>query len=359
MSILSSVVLVNLVVAAITALIVTWLSIPFYIKLVSKIGLKGIDQQKEGKPELATSGGIPAFSGLMLGVMVFILLTAFSNGFNDIHVIKQKMFLLAGVLAIGIITVVGLFDDIYMKKIEARKRSDTVEKRHGLKQWLKPLLTFFGAIPLIVVMAGSTLLGIPLIGTVDFGIFYPLVLIPLAVICVSNATNMLAGFNGLEAGLMVVASFTLAVFCFLWGRLEGAVIALTLCFASLAFLKFNWFPAKILPGDSLTYFLGGAFVTAVIIGDVERFGMLIFLPWVVEAILKLRGRFNVRSFGDLQKDGTLKAPYPKIYSLTHIVMLLPEKLWGKRLKEKQVVMVLIAFEVILCIALFLFYQLTL
>lgn len=49
---------------------------------------------------------------------------------------------------------------------------------------------------------------LPFVGTVDFWIFYPLVLVPLGV---TGAANMLAGFNGLEVGLEVIAMGSLAV----------------------------------------------------------------------------------------------------------------------------------------------------
>ena len=156
---------------------------------------------------------------------------------------------------------------------------------------------------------------------------------------------------------MLVASFFLGLFTLLYGTFEGAVIAFAL-FASLAaFLWFNWYPSKILPGDSLTYYIGGAFVAAVVIGNVEKFGILIFLPWIVESFLKLRAKFNARSFGDLQTDGTIKAPYEKIYSLTHVVMKLPGWLGRKKgFKENQVALALVGFELLYCLALFGFYS---
>jgi UDP-N-acetylglucosamine--dolichyl-phosphate N-acetylglucosaminephosphotransferase len=344
---------VNLIISALISGLIAFLLIPAFMRVMNNMGITGIDQQKVNKPSLPTSGGLPVFAGLLMGVMAFIFLTSFFDGDNS--ALQLKMNLLAGVLSIGIITVIGFFDDIYMKKEEVKSRSDTVEKRHGLRQWMKPLLTFFGALPLMVVMAGTSTMGVPFFGVVEFGVLYPLLLIPLAVICVSNTANMLAGTNGLEAGLMVIASFALGIFAFANGRVEASVIAFTLCLALLAFLRFNWFPSKILPGDSLTYLAGGAFVTAVILGNVEKFGIIIFLPWIIEALLKLRGRFNVRSFGDLHADGTIKAPYDKIYSLTHVFMLLPEKLWGKRLKENQVTLGLLLLEAVVCLLAFSFY----
>ena len=190
---------------------------------------------------------------------------------------------------------------------------------------------------------------IPFLGQINFGIIYPLVLVPIAVVCVANATNMLAGMNGLEAGLGFVATLSVGVFALLRGQIEGAIIALILSVSLLAFLKWNWWPAKILPGDSLTYLTGAGFVTAVVLANVETFGIVVFIPWIVEAFLKLRGRFRVSSLGILQKGGTLKSQYGKIYSLTHVVMK------SGKFKEKQVTSILIGAEIIICAIAFLMF----
>jgi UDP-N-acetylglucosamine--dolichyl-phosphate N-acetylglucosaminephosphotransferase len=85
----------------------------------------------------------------------------------------------------------------------------------------------------------------------------------------------------------------------------------------------------------------------VILGNSERFAILLFLPWIIEALLKLRGRFAVRSFGDLQKDGTVKAPYDKIYSLTHVAMKLPEWLKLKKKFTAEQVTAVLLFLIVL------------
>ncbi|MCH7535807.1 MAG: glycosyl transferase family 4, partial [Bacteroidetes bacterium] len=61
-------------------------------------------------------------------------------------------------------------------------------------------LTIPIAIPLIVVNAGVSDITLPFIGSVDFGILFPLLIVPIMIIFTTNAFNMLAGFNGLEAG---------------------------------------------------------------------------------------------------------------------------------------------------------------
>jgi len=117
-----------------------------------------------------------------------------------------------------------------------------------------------------------------------------------------------------------------------------------------------------LPGDSLTYFAGAVFVSAAVAANVERFAFYAFLPWIIEAFLKLRGKFAVRSYGDLQNDGSIKSPYKKIYSLTHAVMKLGERLGKgkvisrKGFTEKQVALILVGGEAVLVITLLFLLQ---
>ncbi len=307
-------------------------------KFLERVGILGIDQQKPEKPRIATSGGVLVISGVLLSGFLFIgVNTFFLNKTTNLS------YLLAAYNSILIITMVGFLDDINMRASPIKNKGLN-SHRIGLKQWQKPLLTLPAAIPLMAVRAGDTTMSLPFLGDVEFGIFYPLILIPLAVVFVSNATNMLAGMNGLEAGLGFTSILTLGVYAFSIGSTEAAIIALTASFGLLAFLKYNWYPAKFLPGDSLTYLIGACFVSVVIIGNMERFGIIIFMPWIIEFFLKLRSKFKARSLGNLQKDGTLSAPYKNIYSLTHLVMK------GGRLKEYQITSLLLIIEIAICIA---------
>ena len=91
--------------------------------------------------------------------------------------------------------------------------------------------------------------------------------------------------------------------------------------ALLGFLKYNWVPAKILSGDSIQYLLGSVVASAVILGNMEKAGLFLMIPFGIELLLKLRGRLNVHCMGKLRKDGKLDPPYgKKIYSWAHIIM---------------------------------------
>jgi len=329
----------SLTIAIIASFFATLAIMPKMILFLQKIRMVGIDIQKKNRPKIAEMGGPSIVFGFLSGIFLYIWIKVFLyGGIEDIG----TMF--AGIMTIMIITLVGVFDDL---SILMRSRKGF--KRIGLKQWQKPLLTLVAAVPLMAIMAGSSAMSIPLVGIVDFGIWFPLILIPLAIVGASNATNMLAGMNGLEAGLGVVILSSLGIYSYFLGAITAAVIAFTLVAALLAFLKFNWYPAKIMPGDSSTYLIGSAVATVAIIGNIEKFAILAFLPWFIEFILKARSGMKAENFGSIQKDGTLRAPSKKNYSLTHVVMHL-----GK-FKESQIVSILILAEAVLCAFLLWYY----
>jgi UDP-N-acetylglucosamine--dolichyl-phosphate N-acetylglucosaminephosphotransferase len=160
---------------------------------------------------------------------------------------------------------------------------------------------------------------------------------------------MISGMNGLEAGLGIIYLSGLGIFTFILGKETLSLIAFSAVFALIGFLKYNWYPAKIMPGDSLVYFIGAVAASIVILGNIEKFATIAFIPWFIELILKLRVKLNAENFGILQKDGTLKPLYKKIYSLTSLFMHI-----GK-FKEKQIVMLILLFETFFVILAFLVY----
>ena len=306
-------------------------------KFLFRVGIRGTDQQKAAKPLLPTSAGLIVIVGFLAGIFFYI-------GFNTfvLHEEANLAILFAASFSIIIITFIGFFDDINISptmKLDKGVR----DIRIGLKQWQKPLLVLPAALPLMAVKAGVTQMTIPFVGAVNLGILYPLLIIPIAVIFVANATNMLAGMNGMEAGLGFLTTISMGIYASIFGQTEAAIISFAAAGALLAILFFNWYPAKILPGDSLTFLIGASIVSAMVIGNMEKFAMLIFTPWIIEFFLKMRLKFKARSLGDLQLNGTLKAPYKKIYSWTHIWMRLGVN------TEKKIALSMILLEIILII----------
>jgi len=337
--------MITVIVSALASFFVALIVTPLMIKFLYKVGIVGIDQHKKNKPVISSSGGICVTIGVLVGLLTFIGLETFITGFSS-----NVVDLLAIISSVLIVTLVGIFDDlnIVSKKVVTKNIKDI---RVGLPQWAKPLLTLPAAVPLMVISAGSSQVNLPLIGLIDMGIFYPLFLIPIGVVGASNAINMLGGFNGLEAGMGIVYMFGIGLFALITQN-QIAILFLVTAATLLAFIKFNWFPAKILPGDSLTYLLGAILAAGVIVGNMERLGIIIMIPFFIELFLKARSKFNASSLGRVGKDGTIENVYDrKVYSLTHIVMNIG------RFTEKQITVIFISIEalfVLLGFSLYLF-----
>jgi UDP-N-acetylglucosamine--dolichyl-phosphate N-acetylglucosaminephosphotransferase len=324
----------SILVASLIAFVATFILTAFMKNYLFDSGMIATDMNKKGKPKLPTSGGIAVVFGFLIGIMSYV--------FAATYVLKAHLDLIeifGATTSILLGGLIGFLDDIHIK---AKKELATGirDTRIGLKQWQKLILTFLIPIPFMVVQIENSTVWIPFVGIVNVGILYPLIILPLAIIFMANAVNMLAGLNGLEAGLGCVASLGIGIFSIFYGRAEGTLIAFILFASLLAFLFFNKYPAKILPGDSLTYMEGVALASAVILANVEKFGVVVFIPWLIEFILKARSKMKASSLGKIRKDGTLAPPYgKKIYSLTHFAMNI------KKVKEWEAALYIILLEV--------------
>ena len=203
-----------LLLSAVISFFTVYFIAPSMKKFLERIDIIGTDMQKPGKPKMATSAGMIVMTGIVLGGFFFIGVNSF---ILNLPINLQEI--LAAYCSILIMVIIGFMDDINIRK-KPRKIKGIHDYRIGLKQWQKPLLTLPAAIPLMAVSAGVTSMSIPFLGMVDFGAIYPLILIPLAVVVVSNATNMLAGTNGLEAGLGFFSMLGLGIYAFIFGRLS-------------------------------------------------------------------------------------------------------------------------------------------
>lgn len=318
------------IISFLIAFLATLIAIPIWIRKAKAIGLVGKDIHKLQKSEIAEAGGIVVIFAAVLGIFVYFFINTFI-----IKVEFKFIEMLAATITLILAGFIGFIDDILGWK-------------RGLKQFYKFLLSIPIAIPLAVVNAGTSDMNLPFIGIVDFGLIFPLIIIPITIIFSTNAFNMLAGYNGLEAGNGIIILSTLAFLIWGAGDFSSAVLALIMVASLVAFLFFNKNPSRIFPGDTLTYSVGAFIASIAIIGNAEKALFLLFIPYTIEFILKARGKFKVESFAKLEKDGTLTQPNEKFYSLTH------EKIWlikkfKKRVYENEVVYSIWLLEIILAL----------
>ncbi len=116
---------------------------------------------------------------------------------------------------------------------------------------------------------------------------FGLVLTFLWIVGITNAFNLLDNMDGLSAGTATIVALCLAVSGLMTGNDLVTTLAASVCGASLGFLIFNFYPAKIFMGDSGSLFLGFTLAALAITGKGEYttnifFAMLI--PVLVLAI---------------------------------------------------------------------------
>jgi UDP-N-acetylglucosamine--dolichyl-phosphate N-acetylglucosaminephosphotransferase len=206
----------------------------------------------------------------------------------------------------------------------------------------------------MVINAGVSMINLPFLGSVSLGILYPLLLIPLAVVAVTTTFNFLAGYNGLEASQGIIMLSALAIATYLTGNAWLSVILLFFVASLFGFYIFNNWPALVFPGDTLTYPIGAIIAATAILGNIEKFAIILFIPYIFEMILKSRGKLVKESFGKLNEDGSLDEPYDKIYGLEHLAIRILKKIKpSKKVYEKDVVYLINAFQIIFVILAFL------
>jgi len=316
----------SILIAGLISFFVTLIAIPKLIRYLKRINLEVKDMNKKDFPLIPLSGGIAVMAGIFMAIMFYIFVQTF--------IYKNKnslIYILAAMTTIVMITFIGFIDDLLIKKNK--------EASYGLKQWQKPFLTLIAAIPLMAVNAGSNIIKIPIFGRIDIGLYYSLILIPIGVVGAANMINLLAGFNGLEAGMGLIYTGMLSLYAYINNRPIGLFLSLIAFCALIPFFIYNKYPAKIFPGDSLTYLLGATLACVAILGDMERAVLICSIPFFIELILKVRSKFKAETYG-YYKDGKIYSQYTKIYSIPHLFTRT-----GK-FSEKQITYFLILIELI-------------
>jgi UDP-N-acetylglucosamine--dolichyl-phosphate N-acetylglucosaminephosphotransferase len=294
--------------------------------------LMGKDMNKQEKPLIPRSGGLIVTLVICFLLLLYIFLKTFSLlGIPSRNVI-EAFAISATVLTAGFI---GFVDDVLGWK-------------EGLTQLQKVLLTLPIALPLTVLNVNQSIMLLPFLGNVDLGVLYPLLIVPLGIIGSTNGFNLLAGYNGLEASMSLVIFVVFGFTGLIVGRLWIALIAFVVCASLLAFLYFNWYPAKVFPGNSFTYSIGALIATLAILGNMERMAVWLFIPYFIEILLYFRARVldrmgDVQAFAKVNNDNSLELPYEKIYDTTHFAIWFLKKV-KEKVYERDVVLFLVAVQ---------------
>ena len=135
----------------------------------------------------------------------------------------------------------------------------------------------------------------------DLGFFYFLYMGMLAVFC-TNAINIYAGINGLEAGQSYVIGCAILLHNlieikyrpeFRENHLFSAMIMLIFVGVTMGLLRHNWYPANVFVGDTFCYFAGMTFAVVGILGHFSKTLLLFFIPQIINFLWSVPQLFKI------------------------------------------------------------------
>ncbi len=314
-----------LIISFLISFLVTLFAMPFWIRKAKSLGLIWNDMNKFHHPKnVVGSGGLMMVFGFIIGTLSYVAMNTFY-----FRTTERLIEIFSALSSILIVTGIALLDDLFGWQ------------KGGLSKRSRILLVLIAAIPLMVVNAGeSTMMGI------KFGLLYPLLLIPIGILGATTTYNFLAGFNGLEASQGIIILTALAGVTYLTGNSWLSIVILCMVASLMAFYLFNKYPAKIFPGDVLTYPVGIMIAIVAILGNIEKIAVFFFIPYMIEFSLKARGKFEKESFAEPKPDGSLELKYNKVYGLTHLSIYILKK-FKKKVFEKDVVLLINSFQLLI------------
>lgn len=224
-----------------------------------------LDQPRSGhihERPVPTLGGIALYIAVTFPILTSVIWRyVLTRNFNP-HIL--------GLIAGGfVIFIVGLLDD-------------TIE----LRWWLKLLLQIGASCILIAFGYGIyfSAYEFQFFG-LELSNFLSVFLIIVWLVAGTNASNLVDGLDGLCAGIITIASVTVATIALIRNDLIVAELMFALAGACIGFLIFNFHPAKIIMGDTGALFLGFTYAGIAAIVNMKTAALTAFVvPMIALAI---------------------------------------------------------------------------
>ena len=126
--------------------------------------------------------------------------------------------------------------------------------------------------------------GLPLVGNFDLGwAAYPLTVFWIAAL--ANLVNLIDGMDSLASGIVAIAAGSFAILAASFARADAAALAAIICGASLAFLRYNFHPARVFMGDTGALALGFLLACVAVQGVLKTAATIALLgPLLVMAV---------------------------------------------------------------------------
>lgn len=208
--------------------LITFFLMPFIIRIARINKLYDIpDERKTHSYPISSLGGVGIVAGLSISLL---LISDFRMGESEFQYFLACIF---------IIFTLGVIDDIFI-----------------LKAWKKVLFQILVAA--ILTFKGNLLIQNlnGLAGLTELGSLMSYLVTLFIILLVINSFNLIDGIDGLAGALGLVSSLTFGIFFLINGNTAYAIIGFAMAGSLLAFLYFNFPPAKIFMGDSGSMLIG-------------------------------------------------------------------------------------------------------
>ncbi len=245
----------ELILAFLTSFAVVLIATPSLIKVakIKHLVDEPSEDRKVHRKSIPTIGGIMIFAGTILAFCLFFPTDDIGFAFDVKEAVGDFQYIIA---CLFILFFVGTKDDIIgfspTKKLIA----------HLLVGSILVFMADFRITSLHSLFGVEAVL--PYWMSAFFSIFVYIVVV--------NAVNLIDGVDGLAAGVGFIASMAFASWFFYIGHFPLAVLSTSLAGALLAFLVFNFNPAKIFMGDSGSLTIG-LIMYVLAIGMIEQKGL--------------------------------------------------------------------------------------
>jgi UDP-GlcNAc:undecaprenyl-phosphate GlcNAc-1-phosphate transferase len=218
----------QIIVGVVVAFFISFYFIPILIELAKSKQLVDVpDARKIHTDPVPRFGGIGIFAGFLFSLLLSV---SINNNFLEFQ------YLIAAFL---IVFFLGVGDDIMI---------------------LSPLKKFIGqlAASCILIVKGHLLINNlhGFLGIEAIPVFISYMLTYFTIVVIINAINLIDGVDGLAGSLSLISTLFFGSWFYINGDLSYSLIAFTLSGSIVAFLYYNFNPAKIFMGDAGSLMLG-------------------------------------------------------------------------------------------------------
>lgn len=287
-------------------------------------------KQKQGTP---TMGGITFLATFLIMMpLLMIYVSKIDSLASSILPLIIAVIIIVGYGFIG-------FKDDYLKVTNRRNESGLTPKQKLVLQFIISIII----IGLLYVNKHDAMINLGLF-TIS-GVLYYLI-IPVMIVGFSNATNLTDGLDGLLSSVSVFVFATLAFIASIQGNIAVEVLTLTVVGSLLAFLSYNWNPAKMFMGDTGSLVLGALYAYVIIALKIELLGLLLGAVYIFEVLSVV---MQVSYFKYTKKKTGEGKRIFKMAPFHH-------HLEQSGLNEKKIVFIFITIQIILNILVLFFYS---